>query len=72
MSTEGENDDTAEVAVVPTATGGFTLEAMLRVHLGGGITADVAEEITAGAHEVCPYSAATRGNIPVTLTTTVA
>jgi len=26
-----------------------------------------AEELTAAAHEVCPYSNATRGNIEVTL-----
>ena len=33
-------------------------------------TADVsfAEDLTAKAHQVCPYSNATRGNIEVTLT----
>ena len=63
---------TAEVAVVPTETGGFTLSAKLQVHIGDGIDPEVAESLTAAAHEVCPYSAATRGNIPVTLTTTTA
>ena len=29
------------------------------------------ERLVAAAHEVCPYSNATRGNIPVTLETTV-
>lgn len=62
----------AEVSILPTAAGGFTLTASLNVHVGGGITRDVAESLTAAAHEVCPYSAATRGNVPVTLTTTVA
>jgi Ohr subfamily peroxiredoxin len=61
---------TAEISVVPTATGGFALNAVLRVHIGGGIAGDVAETLTAAAHEVCPYSVATRGNVPVTLTTT--
>jgi len=60
---------TTEIAVVPTETGGFTLNATLQVHIGG-FDPEVAESLTAAAHEVCPYSAATRGNIPVTLTTT--
>jgi len=63
---------TAEIAVVPTEAGGFTLNATLQVHIGNGIDPEVAESLTAAAHEVCPYSAATRGNIPVTLTTTTA
>ncbi|MDP3949732.1 organic hydroperoxide resistance protein [Microbacterium sp.] len=63
---------TAEIAVVPTETGGFTLNATLEVHIGNGIDPEVAESLTAAAHDVCPYSAATRGNIPVTLTTTTA
>ena len=32
------------------------------------VTATVAEEVVAGAHERCPYSNATRGNIDVKLT----
>ncbi|MDQ0643179.1 organic hydroperoxide resistance protein [Microbacterium murale] len=63
---------TAEIAVVPTEAGGFTLGATLKVHIGNGMDPEVAESLTAAAHEVCPYSAATRGNIPVTLTTTTA
>ncbi|MFL1380236.1 MULTISPECIES: organic hydroperoxide resistance protein [unclassified Nocardiopsis] len=62
----------AEVSIVPTQTGGFALQAALRVHLGGGIEAREAESLVAAAHQVCPYSAATRGNVPVSLTTTVA
>jgi lipoyl-dependent peroxiredoxin len=62
----------AEVSVVPTATGGFALDATLRVHVGGGVAPEVAESLAAAAHEVCPYSAATRGNVPTTVTTTVA
>jgi len=62
----------AEISIIPTETGGFALSAALRVHLGGGLTQEVAESITAAAHEVCPYSVATRGNVPVTITTTVA
>lgn len=62
----------AEISLVPTTEGGFTLSAALHVELGGGIAQDVAESITQAAHEVCPYSVATRGNVPVTLRTTVA
>lgn len=62
----------AEVAVVPTETGGFALSANLRVHVGGGIDQEAAESLSAAAHEVCPYSNAVRGNIPVALSTTVA
>jgi organic hydroperoxide reductase OsmC/OhrA len=32
---------------------------------------DTAEKLVEVAHQVCPYSNATRGNIPVTLVTTV-
>jgi Ohr subfamily peroxiredoxin len=62
----------AEVSVVPTPEGGFSLSAALHVELGGGIAQDVADAVTEAAHQVCPYSAATRGNVPVTLDTTVA
>lgn len=61
---------TAEVSLVKTETGGFALTAELRVHIGG-IDKETAESLTAAAHEVCPYSVATRGNVPVTVTTTV-
>ncbi|MBZ2196206.1 organic hydroperoxide resistance protein [Ruania sp. N2-46] len=62
----------AEVSVTPTRVGGFGLSAVLNVELGGGIQQGVAEAITEAAHAVCPYSVATRGNIPVVLATTVA
>lgn len=63
---------TAAVSVTPTETGGFALQGALTVHIGGGISPHFAEELTAAADEVCPYSNAVRGNVPVTLTTTVA
>lgn len=62
----------AEISLVSTSTGGLALNAALSIHFGGGMTQDVAESITAAAHEVCPYSVATRGNVPVTISTTVA
>ncbi|MGW1738334.1 organic hydroperoxide resistance protein [Nocardia sp. NPDC001965] len=61
----------AEVGVHSTEAGGFGLSAALHVELGG-IDQDTADSLVAAAHAVCPYSNATRGNIPVTVDTTVA
>ena len=57
---------TAEVGIGPDEAGGFGLEVTLRVELGG-IDEAAAEQLVEAAHQVCPYSNATRGNIPVTL-----
>jgi len=62
----------AEIAVLKTEEGGLALAAELRVHIGGGMAQETAEALVAQAHQVCPYSNATRGNVPVTLITTVA
>ena len=61
----------ADIWVTKSEDGGLGLNAALRVHIGGGIAHADAEELVAAAHQVCPYSNATRGNIPVTLSTTV-
>jgi lipoyl-dependent peroxiredoxin len=58
---------TAEVGIGPINGGaGFGLEVALEVSLPG-VDRAVAEELVAKAHEVCPYSNATRGNIKVDL-----
>jgi Ohr subfamily peroxiredoxin len=62
---------TAEVGIGPNGDGGYGLEVTLHVELGG-IEQSVAEQLVEAAHQVCPYSNATRGNVPVTLETTVA
>ena len=46
--------------------GGFGLEVTLTINVPGLDHATV-EDLVAKAHIVCPYSHATRGNIPVTL-----
>ena len=46
---------------------GFALQARLRVSLPG-LDPAVARAIVDGAHQLCPYSKATRGNIAVELT----
>ena len=62
---------TAEVGIGPNGSGGFALEVALHVELGG-VDQATADALVQAAHQVCPYSNATRGNIPVTLETTVA
>ena len=57
----------ASVGIGPLDNGGFGLTVELRVSVPG-LDRDTAEKLAARAHEVCPYSNATRGNIPVTLT----
>ena len=47
-----------------TSNGGYILQARLNVHLPG-VDHDVAQELVETAHETCPYSKATRGNINV-------
>lgn len=55
---------TAEIGIGPNGQGGFGLAAELRVALPGMEQA-AAQALIAKAHEVCPYSNATRGNIEV-------
>jgi Ohr subfamily peroxiredoxin len=47
--------------------GGFSLAANLKVSIPGA-DKDKLQALIEEAHTICPYSKATRGNIPVTLT----
>lgn len=58
---------TAEVGFGPRSEGGYGVTANLTATLPGVERAD-AEKLMAAAHEVCPYSNATRGNLDVGLT----
>ncbi|WP_409467479.1 organic hydroperoxide resistance protein [Streptomyces sp. HC307] len=49
--------------------GGYSLAAVLNLELGG-VDQDQATELADAAHQLCPYSKATRGNIPVTINAT--
>ena len=49
-----------------TNTGGFALRARLNVSLPG-IDRAVAQDLVNAAHQTCPYSKATRGNIDVAI-----
>lgn len=57
----------ASVSIGMLASGGFGLAVELDVH-APALERAVAEALVARAHEVCPYSNATRGNIEVKLT----
>jgi Ohr subfamily peroxiredoxin len=64
----GEVSIDAGVSLSPDGRGGFGLAVALAVTLLAIADAEQAKQIVASAHEVCPYSNATRGNIEVTLT----
>ena len=57
---------TATVGFGPRSEGGFGISADLAVHLPG-VDAALGEKLIHAAHEVCPYSNATRGNVDVGL-----
>ena len=57
---------TATVGLGRIETGGYGLEVNLKVKIPG-VEKALAEKLLATAHQVCPYSNATRGNIEVTL-----
>ncbi len=58
---------TSTVGIGPRSEGGFGLAVELAISLPGLAKAD-AESLVEKAHQVCPYSNATRGNIDVKLT----
>jgi len=58
---------TATVGIGPRAAGGFGITADLEINLPGLDRAD-AERLVEAAHQICPYSNATRNNIEVGLT----
>lgn len=55
----------AEVDIGPTSHG-YGIAVRMTVHLPG-MPRDQAQALVDAAHQVCPYSNATRGNIPVDL-----
>lgn len=60
---------TAEVSLLKdTDDGGFKIGVVLNVEIKG-VSQEEAEELAKAAHDFCPYSKATRGNIDVELKT---
>ena len=61
-----DSEVVADVSIGPNGDGGFGLAVGLEVTLPQVERAE-AEKLAEQAHQVCPYSNATRGNIEVTL-----
>ena len=57
----------ATVGIGPRSQGGFGITADLSVDLPG-VDREQAQQLVDTAHQICPYSNATRGNVDVTLT----
>ncbi|MEK2687475.1 organic hydroperoxide resistance protein [Bdellovibrio sp. GT3] len=55
---------TADVGIGPNNAGGFALAVKLRAKIEG-VERNIAQQLLETAHKVCPYSNATRGNVPV-------
>jgi Ohr subfamily peroxiredoxin len=62
----GDISITAEVGIGKDETS-FALAVTLRVELPEALDSETGQQLVKQAHEVCPYSKATRGNVPVTL-----
>lgn len=58
------------IGIGPNGNGGFALSAALDVNIPD-VSQSTAEELAYKAHQVCPYSNATRGNIKVAINTSV-
>ena len=61
---------TADVSIYKQDEGGFKLGVALHVEMSG-VDEATADKLVQAAHQVCPYSNATRGNIEVDLDVTV-
>ena len=61
-----DSEVVADVSIGPNGEGGFGLAVELDVH-APALDRATTEDLVAKAHQVCPYSNATRGNIEVTL-----
>ncbi len=64
----GEVAIDSEVSLSPDGKGGFVIGVGLNVALPGIEDPATAADLVRSAHQVCPYSNATRGNIDVILT----
>lgn len=58
----------SKVNLLPNGAGGFDLTVELHVRLPSIADDETAVDVVRAAHQVCPYSNATRGNIEVLLT----
>lgn len=63
----GDSEVVADVSLLDNGEGGFQLAVALEITVPN-VDRATAEDLADKAHQVCPYSNATRGNIEVTLT----
>ena len=63
----GETTVTASVSIGQIENGGFALAVQLHANIPN-VSLEVAKSLVDKAHQVCPYSNATRGNVAVELT----
>lgn len=61
-----DSEVVADVSIGQNGSGGFGLAVGLEITLPH-VEAEAAQQLVEQAHQVCPYSNATRGNIDVTL-----
>jgi osmotically inducible protein OsmC len=64
MKLDDASGVTVQIGIGKTPEGGFGLAGEIIAYLPG-LEQDVADDLVEQAHEVCPYSNATRGNIDV-------
>ncbi len=69
MKVPADTTVTTTVGIGPRSEGGFGLDIALKVALPG-LERSQAEALVEKAHQVCPYSNATRGNVDVQLNVT--
>jgi osmotically inducible protein OsmC len=65
----GETSVEAKISIGQIENGGFGLAAELAVNIPG-VSLEEAQSLTEKAHEICPYSNATRNNMEVKLSVT--
>src|SRR5262245_45765433 len=66
LALPADSSVTGTVGIGPIATG-FALAVQLEISIPG-LPKDQVQKLVEAAHQVCPYSNATRGNVDVTLT----
>jgi Ohr subfamily peroxiredoxin len=64
LALDDATDVTVEVGFGKDSAGGFGLTGNITGYLPG-LEQAVADDLMAQAHQVCPYSKATRGNVPI-------
>ena len=67
LKVPGDVSVTAQVGIGPRSDGGFGITADLEVSLPG-LEREDAQKLVDAAHQICPYSNATRNNVDVGLT----